>query len=161
MELDKEEKGKEAEARFKEWLDNHNIPYIYISQDIENFSTAFKKYFSGKRPDFIILIPVFGAIFVDVKFRIIDSFYNTLPLDSEDIRKYCSIHSSFNLPIFFAISNSDIDYSNWYWIPVSKLLSLRLPEHKSSVSEENFCPINLTYFTKISNTENINKLFYM
>ena len=62
-------KGRETEYRFIRWLDKHNIPYFYIKQDIESFSSAFKNSFLGKRPDFMILIPNFGLIFVDVKYK--------------------------------------------------------------------------------------------
>jgi hypothetical protein len=63
------EKGRETEARFQQWLDNHNIPYFYIKQDLETLSPALKDTFSSKRPDFMILIPNFGFIFVDVKYK--------------------------------------------------------------------------------------------
>jgi len=63
---DRAERGDIAEKKFKQWLDKHNIPYLYIHQDIETFSSAFKNS-SGKRPDFMVLIPNFGFIFVDVK----------------------------------------------------------------------------------------------
>ena len=56
----------ETEQRFGEWLDKNLIPYWYIQQDIDTFSDALKKMFT-KRPDFMILIPNFGFILVDVK----------------------------------------------------------------------------------------------
>ena len=62
-------KGSEAEIKFREWLDRDNIPYLYLQQDTQTLSIAFKKYFSGKRPDFLILIPNLGFIFVDVKYK--------------------------------------------------------------------------------------------
>ena len=57
------EKGKETERMFKQWLDNHNIPYLYIHQEKETFSSFFKENLRGKRPDFMLLIPYFGFIF--------------------------------------------------------------------------------------------------
>ena len=63
------QKGDEAELMFKNWLDKHNIPYFYIKQDTESFSPALAQIFSGKRPDFMVLVPNFGFIFVDVKNR--------------------------------------------------------------------------------------------
>src|SRR3989344_2001233 len=44
-------KGFEAESKFREWLEKHNIPYLYLQQDTQTISIAFKKYFSGKRPE--------------------------------------------------------------------------------------------------------------
>ena len=90
MEIDKinEEKGFEAETRFREWLEKNNIPYIYLQQDTQTISSAFKKYFSGKRPDFLILIPNLGFIFVDVKYKKLNPNYKTYPIDSEETKKY-------------------------------------------------------------------------
>jgi len=36
-------KGREAERKFKKWLDDHYIPYLYIHQDTDTFSSAFNK----------------------------------------------------------------------------------------------------------------------
>src|SRR3989344_4834897 len=60
MEISEEnkKKGFEAESKFREWLEKHNIPYLYLQQDTQTISIAFKKYFSGKRPDFLLLIPI-------------------------------------------------------------------------------------------------------
>lgn len=79
-------KGREAEFNFRKWLDKHNIPYLYIQQDTETFSLAFKKLFLGKRPDFMILVPNFGLMFVDVKYRKINPEYKSYPLDSEETK---------------------------------------------------------------------------
>ena len=79
MDITKENKenGNEAESKFKEWLEKHNIPYIYLQQDTQTISSAFKNKFSGKRPDFLILIPHIGFIFVDVKYRKLNLEYKT------------------------------------------------------------------------------------
>ena len=55
-----------AEKKFKEWLDKNKIPYWYIDQSLESFSPALRDYMM-KRPDFLILLPNFGLIFVDIK----------------------------------------------------------------------------------------------
>ena len=44
---ERKRKSNEAEQKFKEWLDKHNIPYMYIQQDTGTFSSVFKKYSSG------------------------------------------------------------------------------------------------------------------
>ena len=56
----------QTEHTFKNWLDKHTTPYWHISQDIDSFSPALKKIFT-KRPDFAILLPNIGLLFVDVK----------------------------------------------------------------------------------------------
>lgn len=154
------EKGKEAEHAFKEWLDFHKIPYMYISQDIDNFSPAFKKLFSGKRPDFIVMIPNFGLIFVDVKSRILNEDYKTFPIENEDFEKYSSIHSQFNTPIWIVVSNkTQLDYKKWFWISTAKLQNLKLEVKQSKLSGDFFLPVYKSYFIEIKYEENISKLF--
>jgi hypothetical protein len=161
VEIEKEfkEKGKEAENKFKEWLDKHNITYLYISQNQENYSQAFRKTFSGKRPDFIVLIPNFGCIFVDVKSRKLSSEFKTFPIDIDDVEKYSSVHSIFNLPIWFVISNEECGYMTWYWLSIAKILSKNISQKISSKSKEGFFPIPIKYFKQIADNESINKLF--
>ena len=62
------EKERVTESKFKEWLDGNEIPYWYIQQDIDTYSTALKR-FMTKRPDFIILIPYVGFILTDVEYK--------------------------------------------------------------------------------------------
>jgi len=97
MKDENKEKGHITELKFKEWLDKHNIPYWYIQQDIETFSLALKKYFGSKRPDFMILIPNLGFIFVDVEYKKIMQRFKKFPLDSEETTKYSNLQRNFNL----------------------------------------------------------------
>ena len=135
IEEENKKKGVEAEAKFKEWLDKHNIPYLYLQQDTQTIFFAFKKYFSGKRPDFLILIPNLGFIFVDVKYKRLNPEFKTFPIDSEETKKYSSLQRKFNLNIWFVISNEDFDYKTWLWIPVSKVFESGKPKYTSSKSE--------------------------
>ena len=93
---ERKRRGLEAEEKFKEWMDKHNIPYLYIKQDTQSFSNAFKGFFPGKRPDFLLMIPSFGVIFVDVKNKKI-SEHKTYPIDAEEIKKYSSMQRKFNI----------------------------------------------------------------
>lgn len=151
------EKGNYAEQKFKEWLDKHNIPYFYIQQDKETFSSTFKD-FSGKRPDFMILIPSFGFIFVDVKNKDITS-HKTYCLDSKETKKYSSIQRKFNVNVWYVISNENFDYKTWLWIPISKVLESEIEEHTSSVSKEKFFAVPVNEFTQIADYESLDKLF--
>ena len=76
----------EAEIRFKGWLDKHNIPYLYINQEINTFSSVFKD--KLKRPDFMVLLPNFGFIFVDVKNKEISEGYGNFPIDVNETQKF-------------------------------------------------------------------------
>jgi hypothetical protein len=152
-------KGDEAEEKFKEWLDKHNIPYFYIKQDLETFSPALNNSFLGKRPDFMILIPNFGFIFVDVKNRRLHPEYKNYPLDSYETKKYSSIQRRFNLHIWYVISNEDYDYKTWLWIPVSKVLEAGMPKFNSSKSKEEFYAVPLQEFIQIADDDSLDRLF--
>ncbi len=152
-------KGREAELKFQQWLDKHNIPYFYIRQDIETFSSSFMNIFSAKRPDFMVLIPNFGFIFVDVKYRKIHPEYKTYPIDGEETKKYSSLQRLFNLHIWYALSNEDSDFKTWLWIPVSKVLESGMPKFTSSLSNEDFFAVPPENFIQIADDDSLDRLF--
>ena len=160
MEISNENKenGNMAESKFKEWLDKHNIPYIYLQQDTKTISTAFKNKFSGKRPDFLILIPHLGFIFVDVKYKRLNLEYKTYAVDGEETKKYSSIQRSFNLNIWYVISNEEIDYKTWFWIPVSKILESGIKKHTSNLSHEEFYAVPIGEFVQIAEDDSLDRL---
>jgi len=160
MRVDKNiKKGGVAEEKFKEWLDKHEIPYMYINQNPKSFSESFKNQFKGKRPDFIILIPNFGIIFVDVKNRTLNKKYKNFPIDCNETEKYSSFQRKFNMHIWYVISNEHYGYENWLWIPVSKVLELGIKEKVSSKSGDEFFPIPLDEFIQISQNDSLERLF--
>jgi len=152
-------KGDYAEEKFNQWLDKHNLPYFYIKQDSETFSNALRNSFLGKRPDFMILIPNFGFIFVDVKNRRINPDYKTYPLDAYETKKYSSIQRRFNLHIWYAVSNEDYDFKTWLWIPVSKVLESGIPKFVSSKSKEDFYAVPPEEFIQIADDDSLDRLF--
>ena len=159
MEKNKE-KGDIVESKFKEWLDQHNIPYWYIQQDIKTFSLALKKYFGTKRPDFMILLPNLGFIFVDVKYKKLNREYNSFPLDSEETTRYSNLQRNFNLQVWYALSNEDYGYKTWFWIPVSKVLEIgKIGKFTSSKSNMDFFAIPSTSFIQIAFDDSLDRLF--
>lgn len=160
MNEDNIRKGNEVELKFKEWLDKHKIPYLYIQQDTETFSLSFKQFFGGKRPDFMILLPNLGFIFVDVKYRKIYKNYKTFPLDSLEATKYSSLQRKFNLPIWYVLSNEDVDYKTWFWIPVSKVLEEgRNPRFRSAKSNMDFFALPVKEFIQVASDDSLDRLF--
>jgi hypothetical protein len=153
------ERGSQAELRFKEWLDKHNIPYFYIKQDIENFSSAFKNSFSGKRPDFMVLIPNFGFIFVDVKYKRLNKEFKTYPIDSYETKKYSSLQRKFNLHIWYVLSNEESNYQTWLWIPIAKVMESGIPKFISSKSKEDFYAVPPEEFIQIADDDSLDRLF--
>ncbi|MFA5992089.1 MAG: hypothetical protein WC796_00095 [Candidatus Pacearchaeota archaeon] len=158
IEDENKRKGNEAETRFREWLDKHNIPYLYLQQDTQTLSFAFKKYFSGKRPDFLILIPNLGFIFVDVKYKNINPDYKTYPIDSEETKNYSSIQRKFNLNIWYVISNETFDFKTWLWIPISKVFESGRPIFTSSKSNMDFYAVSPQEFIQIAADDSLDRL---
>ena len=152
-------RNNKSEEEFKRWLDKHKIPYLYIQQDTETFSSAFKDNSSGKRPDFLVLIPNFGFIFVDIKDKKLNPDFKTYPLDSEETAKYSFLQRRFNLQIWYVISNEDFDYKTWLWIPISKVMESGITECKSSMSQKSFVPVPVTQFIQIADDDSLDRLF--
>jgi len=160
MKNEDKEKGNIVELKFKEWLDKHNIPYWYIQQDIETFSLSLKKIFGAKRPDFMILLPNIGFIFVDAEYKKLITKYKKFPLDSKETTKYSSLQRHFNLQVWYVLSNEDYDYKTWFWIPVSKVLEEgKIERFKSSKSGEDFFAIPVTKFIQVADDDSLDRLF--
>lgn len=151
-------KGNDTERKFKEWLEHHNIPYLYLQQDTETLSLAFKKYFNGKRPDFLILIPNLGFIFVDVKYKKLNPEFKTYPIDSEETKNYSSLQRKFSLNIWYVLSNEDFDYKTWLWIPISKVLESGMPIFTSSKSKMEFYAVPPSEFIQIAIDDSLDRL---
>jgi len=160
MKNEDREKGNIVELRFKEWLDKHDIPYWYIQQDIETFSSSLKKIFGAKRPDFMILLPNIGFIFVDLKYKKLITKYKKFPLDSKETTKYSSLQRYFNLQVWYVLSNEEYDYKTWFWIPVSKVLEEgKLEKYKSSKFGGDFFAIPITKFIQVADDNSLDRLF--
>jgi len=146
-----------TELEFQNWLEKNKIPYFYINQEVETFSSLFED--KLKRPDFAILLENFGCILVDIKNKKIQKEFGTYCIDKAEIQKYSSFQRKFNLQIWFALSNEDLGYKTWLWIPVSKVLELNLKPCESNKSNEEFFPIPAEEFIQISSNYSIDRLF--
>ncbi|MEK7558378.1 MAG: hypothetical protein AAB507_00965, partial [Patescibacteria group bacterium] len=93
-----EEKSKDVESKFQQWLDKNDIPYWYIQQDISTFSPALKKYMT-KRPDFMILIPHVGFVLVDAEYKSPAEKYEVFQIDTAETEQYCNLQNYFNLQV--------------------------------------------------------------
>ncbi len=115
-------KGAEAERYFRKWLDQHHIPYFYISQDLLTpISRGLKEVFNAKRPDFIVLIEKLGLIFVDVKFR--DwSDSGSFTINAANVNKYASLQKNFNFKVWLALSNEKVNFRKWYWVNITDIV---------------------------------------
>jgi hypothetical protein len=155
------EKGNEAESNFQGWLDKNNAYFLFIKQNVKTFAKRFEKE-SLKRPDFIIFLPELGYLMVDAKHR---GFIrtNALPVDVNEFEKLLRFNRKFNVPVWYAFSNRTVNYKEWFWIPVRKVLELirklNINQEKSPISKQYYYPIPLKEFTKIEYSDSLNKIF--
>lgn len=153
------EKGNIIESKFKDWLDNHDIPYWFIRQDIETFSPSLKRIFGAKRPDFMILLPNLGFILLDTKYKEVTEF-KTFPIDVNETAKYSSLQRNFNLRVWYVLSNKGCGYKTWYWIPVSKVLEEGKTERRTSKkSGKDFFAIPIDKFIQVASDDSLDRLF--
>ena len=153
MENTPKEKGNLGESKFIEWLDKNDIPYMFFNQQQKTYSKTF--WHKLKRPDFMILIPNFGFILVDVKCKKIYSNNrgNYITLGEEEVDEYIELHKEFGVPIWFAISNEKGDFESWYWISANEIGNDEFEENKK------YFKIKTGKFRKIHWDEGLGKLF--
>ena len=120
-ELTNEDKERESEGHFKQWLDKNEIPYWYIQQDIETFSPSLRKYMT-KRPDYMILMPNIGFILTDVEYKTVMEKYGKFPIDKKETEQYMNLQKHFNLQVWYVFAHSRDNYYTWSWIPVQKVI---------------------------------------
>lgn len=146
-----------AERKFKEWLDKNNIPYGYIDQSLDSFSLALKKYLV-KRPDFMILLPNFGLIFVDVKNYLPAEKYEKFFLSATEVNNYLSMQRIFNLPTWFVISNENYHYRTWFWIPVSEVTRSGFVFDTKEKNRKCYS-VPVREFIQVADTDNLERIF--
>ncbi len=152
-------KGGILENNFKNWLDIHKIPFLYIEQNNQTLSPSLIEEFASKRPDFMILVPHFGFLFVDVKYRKMHTEFRNFPIDIIETKKYSSLQRKFHLEIWYVISNEDYGFKTWFWIPVSKVMELGISAQVSRKSGEGFFPIPIEEFIQVSEDDSLDRLF--
>jgi hypothetical protein len=146
-----------AEVEFKKWLDKNNIPYWYIDQTIESFSPSLRKFMS-KRPDFMILLPNFGLIFVDIKDKSQADKYDKFFLFAEEVDNYVGMQRIFNIPIWFVISHEKYHYKTWFWIPVSDVTRAGFV-FDAKDDKGRFYSVPISEFVQVSENDSLNRIF--
>jgi hypothetical protein len=151
------EKGDMAALRFKQWLDHHNMPYWFIQQDVETFSSSLKKYFGSKRADFMILLPNLGFIFVDVKHRKSLDNGKAFGINLDEVESFLNLQRHFNLQVWFVVSNETYQYDQWFWIPTLKVIEVG----KQLIDKQGvkFFKIHREQFIELSHDDSLGNLF--
>ena len=88
--------NNKSEEEFRLWLDKNKIPYWYIDQSIESFSPRLRE-LMFKRPDFMILLPNVGLMFVDVKNKQRARKYPKFFLKTKEVDQYLRMQRVFLL----------------------------------------------------------------
>lgn len=146
------QKGKDGEEAFLEWLDHNGFSYLYINQDSHSFPQLFKNHV--KRPDFLVLIDSIGLIAVDVKnYKKHQEKYCPLPYESE-LKKTLSFERIFRIPVWYAYLDEE---SSWLWI--SALKAVEVGKLIVQKDKDDFLSIKIEDFTKITNNQDIGKLW--
>ncbi len=146
-----------AEKKFKQWLDRNRIPYWYVDQSLESFSPALRKFLS-KRPDFMILLPNFGLIFVDIKNKSQAEKYDKFFLYADEVDIYLSMQRTFNIPVWFVISHKKYHYKTWFWIPVSDVTRSGFVFNAKD-NKGKFYSIPIEEFVQVADTDNLERIF--
>lgn len=146
----------ECEIKFREWLDQKELPYLFIEQSPDSFATLFK--YITKRPDYLIVLPSIALIAVDAKERKLHESYETYVLDeNDDIKKLTSFQRIFRIPVWFAFSNQGSAYRTWYWISLTEVLE-KMPM-KESEKYGQFRAIDIKHCITIGWEDGLEKLF--
>lgn len=110
---DIDEKRKLSEDYFKKKCDDNKYFYLYIDQTFSKYSTALSE--KSKRPDYVLCIPYFGSLLVDVKAYDEKLFYPHickklgLPitrgynLNRDEIGKFLILQNETSMKVWFAV----------------------------------------------------------
>lgn len=150
-------KDNKAEQEFKVWLDKHDIAYWYIQQDIDTFSKELKKQFV-KRPDFLILIPNFGFILVDIKDKISAEKYEKFFINAEEVEKYMNLQRTFNLQSWYVISNERYHFKTWFWIPIAKIVKSGFVFEPKNKRDKCYS-VPVSEFVQVSDDDSLERVF--
>jgi len=146
-----------AEEKFKEWLDKNNISYWYIDQSLDSFSPALRK-FLIKRPDFLILLPNLGLIFVDVKNKEQLREYDKFSIFANEVETYLGMERTFRIPVWFAISHEKYHYKTWFWIAVSDITRAGFVFEAKDKKKGKFYSVPIEDFTQVADTDNLERV---
>jgi len=117
-----DEKAEEAEQEFRNFMDQINVPYLPISNEMGKFSAALRELLNTKRPDYLLLLGKAGMLPVDVKYKDDGRKFPSFTIDCEEVERYLNFSDAFGIDVWFAISNQQMKYATWYWLSVNDVI---------------------------------------
>jgi hypothetical protein len=101
---------EKAEFVFAEYLNNNDIPFIYLNQSDGNFYSKVLRNNNIKRPDFLVFFDK-KPLFIDVKAR------NTYSINKKDFEKTKALKNEYLINVFFAIIDiNKIEQKKFYFL---------------------------------------------
>ncbi|HME53292.1 MAG TPA: hypothetical protein VKM55_13805 [Candidatus Lokiarchaeia archaeon] len=150
--------GQQAENRFQDWMDAHQISYVRIDQEPNTLALAFRGIV--RRPDFFIHIGSLNAtIAIDVKSRRFDERYENFIVNEDDIQLLRAFQQQFGNPVWLVLSTTAIQHNTWYWIQLDQVISDIKPK-TSSVKGNQFRPIRIDQCKTVAIQDGIGRIFF-
>lgn len=118
-------KGMAAEDRFKVWLNDSRLPFIYCTQDIPSVPEHFKG--AMKRPDYLVALPFVGAIAFDVKAKSV--YDGCFIFDVDEVARLLHFDEIFRITTFFACLDPE-DPGRCWWFRMGKIAQLEFSRRR-------------------------------
>ena len=112
-------KGKFAEHKFIEYLNNNNKTFFYIDNNQDSMCGALR-FSKSKRPDLILILDKIFKVFVDVKNYSINK-HNEFSINKKEIENFVNLEEQYSIPVFLAVSNGELQFNTWYFVSVNKI----------------------------------------
>lgn len=108
-----------GEVRFKAWLNNSRLPFIYCTQDKPSVPEHFKG--ALKRPDYLVALPFVGTVAFDVKAK---SLYGSCVIfDVDEVARLLHFDEIFRITTFFCCLDPDEPGRCW-WFRLGKVAQI-------------------------------------
>lgn len=110
------ERGLAAERDFQRWLDEAELPHLYVEQSPLTVPASLRGQI--KRPDYLVAIPHVGMIAFDVKCKSV--YQGRFLFDVEEVQKMRVFSKLFRLTLFFACLDPEGSDQS-YWVRLDQL----------------------------------------
>lgn len=144
---DEEDKGRNGEKRFSEWLDLQKLPYLFIEQSKDTFAQIFNS--SVKRPDFLISFESGNSVFIDVKNRKPYHYKKERYLTVDTTKKgsrYIELEGTFKLNVWFVYLDPEKE-NTWLWISAKD--AINKGDELKDKNLKSYLSINQKYFVSV------------
>ena len=165
-----EKDGLKGELRFKELLEENNIPFLYIGQGpfgIERSGILIEKT-KSKRADFLVNIQDMGTILFDAKCRNKITFHNTdekyFSIFTSELEALSNLQNSILMPVWLAFTDRQLinkkEKSIFYFISISTIVKFHMGIKKHIKDRNEFNEISVLRIPNILLTKIENQIVF-